>query len=171
VSVEEAINGVKKVVELDESPAKRRISVRIPPGVRTGSVVHLQSRRKQREELVVIIRVAPHPYISMHVKGLVVEVPITVQEAVEGARIQVPTLEEPALITVPAGSQSGHEIRLRSRGPVGRDGVRSDLFYRLLIKVPDQPFASGLAGKVREVSAYYEEAVRRSLPHKLFQSS
>jgi DnaJ-class molecular chaperone len=168
VSIREAVLGAKKVVEIEDSHHKRRVSVKIPPGVRTGSVIHLKSKKGQGEDLVVIVRIAPHAYLSMHIKGLVVEVPVTIKEAIQGARIRVPTLEEPALVSIPPGSQSGHEIRLRNRGPLQRDGSRGDIFYRLLIRVPEQPFAPGLSEKVHQVTAYYEETVRKQLPDRIF---
>lgn len=167
ISVRDSIMGVKKTVEISEPEGFRKVSVSIPPGSRTGSVVRMRSRNKTDEELILIVRVAAHSIISMQTKGLVIEIPISISEAINGASLMVPTLEDPVSIRIPAGSQSGHEVRLKERGLVQRDGSKGDLFYRLMIRVPESPQAVGLADKSRELDLYYETPVRNSLPKSL----
>ena len=169
ISVRDTIMGVKKTVEISEPEGYRKVSVSIPPGSRTGSVVRMRSRHKTDEELVLIVRVAAHPLISMQTKGLVIEIPISISEAISGASVMVPTLEEPVSIRIPAGSQSGHEVRLKERGLVQRDGTKGDLFYRLMVRVPESPDAVGLASKAQELDLYYETTVRSALPKSLLE--
>ena len=57
-------------------------------------------------------------------------------EAVLGAQVQVPTLQEPVLLTVPAGSQAGHKLRLKGHGLPGPKGVRGDMLAVIQIKTP-----------------------------------
>ena len=92
------------------------------------------------------------------------EIPITVREAVQGARIKVPTLEEPTTLFVEPGTQSGTEVRLRGQGIQYRDGTKGDLFVRLMIRVPATQGAVGLAEKCGELEMYYDKAVRDALP-------
>lgn len=167
ISVLDSIMGVKKTVEISEPEGFRKVSVSIPPGARTGSVVRMRARNRSDEELVLIVRVAAHQIVSMQPKGLVIEVPISISEAINGASISVPTLEEPVSIRIPPGSQSGHEVRLKERGLVQRDGSKGDLFYRLMVRVPESPQAVGLAAKAQELDLYYESTVRSSLPKSL----
>lgn len=169
VSVRDAIYGVRKTVEIAEPEGARKVSVSIPPGVRNGSVVRLRSKSTLNEDLVLVLRVAAHPSISIQPKGLVVEVPITVSEALSGATIKLPTLDDQLMVRIPAGSQSGQEIRIKEKGIANRDGSRGDLFYRLLIKVPPSAEAVGLKEKAQEFEQYYGTALRQNLPSTILE--
>ena len=170
VSTKDSIFGVKKTVEIPEPEGKRKVSVVIPPGVRTGSVVRMvqeSSNRRQPEELVIIVRAAAHPLISVQNKGLVVEVPVTISEALFGASISLPTLDEPAVVKIPPGSQSGTEIRLKGKGIKFKDGSHGDIIYKINIRIPDSVNAVGIKEKLGEFEQYYESAPRKGLPNTL----
>ncbi len=170
IAITEAITGVRRTVEVsDEKGGQRKISVTIPPGVRSGSVVRFRRKEDPSEEVVLIVRVAAHPWMSMTHKGLTIEVPISVSEAIHGARIQIPSLGEPLLVSVDSGTQSGQEVRLRNQGVAFRDGTRGDLFVRFLVKLPESPEAVGLKEKVLELDQYYAQSVRHHLPKSLLQ--
>jgi molecular chaperone DnaJ len=81
--------------------------------------------------------VRAHPFFTRKGDNLYCEVPITIPEAALGARIQVPTLEGPAILTMPAGTQSGQVFRLRGKGcpRLDRDG-RGDLFVQSRVTIP-----------------------------------
>jgi DnaJ-class molecular chaperone len=165
LGIKDAIFGVKKVVEIAEPTGPRKISVRIPAGVRNGSVIRLRAS-ESKEELVLIIRVAFHPLLSILPKGLVMDIPITVHEAISGTSFMVPTLDEPTTLKVPPGTQSGTEIRLKEKGIEGKDG-RGDLFVRILIRIPEAIGALGLDEKGAALDAYYESSVRQHLPKSI----
>jgi DnaJ-class molecular chaperone len=166
----DAILGTRKSVEISEPEGRRKVSIRIPAGVRSGSV--LRTRTKDgNEELVVIVRVAPHPFLSLEPKGLVAEVPVTIQEALSGANITVPTLDEQVVLKIPAGSQNGMELRLKERGLVNSDGTRGDLFFRISIKIPTAHQAVGIQEKAAELERYYQEPVRQGFPKTLLSDS
>lgn len=169
ISIRDAVLGTKKAIEIPEPEGQRKVSVRIPAGVRSGSVIRLRARNHPGEDLVLIVRVASHPFLSMQTRGLVAEIPITFNEAVSGANISVPTLEEPVLIKIPPGSQSGSEIRVKGRGIQQKDGTRGDLFVRLMIRVPESPDAVGLRDKSAEIESYYSVPVRQGLPKSLIE--
>ncbi|MCB0335822.1 MAG: DnaJ domain-containing protein [Bdellovibrionales bacterium] len=161
VSVPEAIFGVRKAVEL--SDGNRKINVKIPAGVYPGTILKLRSDNRN---LVAIIRVARHPFISMHSKGIVVEMPVTIAEAIQGATIKVPTLEEAILLKVPPGTQSGTELRIRGKG-VRNNESRGDLFARIMIQVPSDTERPGLKDKAELFKADYDQGVRKSMPDNL----
>lgn len=167
VSLREAIYGVRRNVEIEEPEGVRKIAVRIPAGVRSGSVVRLQSKGNAAEEVVLIVKVAPHPFLSLQQRGLVLEVPITINEAISGASISVPTLEEEVVVRVPAGTQSGNELRVRGKGVLFKDGQRGDLFVRFLVRVPESPEAVGLKERAAELDRYYESNVRSALQQSM----
>jgi len=167
ITMKDAICGVKKTVEISEPEKVRKVSVRVPAGVRNGSVVRLRARNSPGEDLVLIVRIASHPFLSMQTKGLIAEVPITISEALSGASIKVPTLEEQVLVKIPENAQSGTELRLKGKGIPLKDGSRGDLFIRLMIKVPESASALGLQEKAAELDAYYETGVRHAFPQSL----
>jgi curved DNA-binding protein len=167
LSLKEAVFGVKKAIEIPDPTGPRKLSVTIPPGVRSGSVVRLRSKSNPGEDLVLIVRLATHPFLSIQARGLVAEIPVSVLEAHAGASISVPTLDEPVSVKIPAGSQSGSEIRLRNRGIPLKNGDRGDLFIRLLIKIPDSVGAVGLKEHFAALDQYYSSAVRNGLPKTL----
>jgi DnaJ-class molecular chaperone len=170
VSIIEAITGVRRTVEVsDDNGGQRKISVTIPPGVRSGSVIRFRRKEDPSEEVVLIIRVAAHAWMSMTHKGLTIEIPISVSEAIQGARIQIPSLGEPLLVSVEPGTQSGNEVRLRNQGVSFRDGTQGDLFVRFMIKLPEAPEAVGLKSKASDLDQYYAKPVRQHLPKSLLQ--
>ena len=125
------------------APGRVRIAVAIPPGVDTGAQIRISGEGHAargpavRGDLVVITRVRPHPFFTRMGDNLHCEVPITVPEAALGARIRVPTPDGPAVITVPAGTQSGQVFRLRGKGCPRRDrDGRGDLFVTARAVIP-----------------------------------
>ncbi len=160
LTVNEAIKGTRKTIEIAEPEGERKVSVQLPAGVRSGDVVRLRNKKSPEEDLVLVVRVASHPTLTLHSKGLVVELPITVREAMLGASITTPTLDDPVVLKVPPGSQSGTELRLRERGVTNRDGSRGDLFFRIVVRVPTAPEAVGVREAVDNLERYYEGPVR-----------
>ena len=67
------------------------------------------------------------------------------------------------------GSQSGTELRIRERGVLQKDGSRGDLFFRLMIKIPEATQAVGLKERTQELDKYYESTVRQQLPRTLLE--
>lgn len=170
VSVFEAIAGVRKTIEVAEKNGEtKKVSVAIPAGVRQGSIVRMRSKDSS-EELIFIIRVAHHPWISITHRGLTIDVPITVSEAISGAKIQVPSLADPLLVTVEPGVQSGTEVRLKGQGIPLPDGTRGDLFLRFLIKLPPVVESSPTAATLSELEALYTSSVREHLPRAIMDN-
>ncbi len=170
LNIQEAIRGAKKSIEILDKTETRKISISIPPGSKHGDVLRMRNRHKSSEEMVLILRVAKHPLMSLENKGLVIEVPVSVQEAMYGAQIKVPALEDELMIRVPSGSQSGTEIRVPNRGVKNKDGRPGDLFYRLLVRVPGAVQAVGLKEKTEAIEQYYEQSVRAGLPQRLLSN-
>lgn len=170
VTVKDSLRGVKKTIEVEEPNGPRKISVRIPAGVRNGSVVRLRGKGENSEELILIMRLAHHPWLSVHTRGVVMEVPITPAEAINGANITVPTLEDQVVVKVPPGAQSGQELRVKGKGIAdSKNGERGDLFVRVMIRVPECVDAFGIREKAAELDRYFERGVRSGLPSTLDQ--
>ena len=150
-------------------PQQARVPVGIPPGVDTGAQIrapgegHAAPGAGRRGDLVVTTRVRPHPFFTRKGDNLYCEVPITVPEAALGARLQVPTPDGPAVMTVPPGTQSGQVFRIRGRGcpRLHQDG-RGDLFVATRVMIPRNA-DSTLEGVLRALQRLLPEDPRAHL--------
>ena len=123
---------------------RKRYRVKVPPGVREGTRIRVAGKGEDGPrggvpgDLYVVVRVAPSPVFAHRDDGnLEVRVPISVAEAIEGATVEVPTLNGTKRIRVPAGTQHGTVQRLRGEGPPARSGRgHGDIHYRLEIEIP-----------------------------------
>ncbi|MDX6649579.1 MAG: molecular chaperone DnaJ [Solirubrobacteraceae bacterium] len=121
----------------------KKYRVTIPPGVRDGSRVRLAGKGEPGRgggppgDLYVVTRVSESPVFKRKGDHLEVEVPLTIPEAVQGATIEVPTLQGSKKLRVPGGTSHGTLQRLRGEGPPKLDGKgRGDIRYRFVIDVP-----------------------------------
>lgn len=119
---------------------RRKVKVKIPKGVDQGSRVRVTGggeagiRGGERGDLYVYIFVKPHKIFQREGSDVIVEVPISFVQAALGDKIQVPTLDGPVEVKVPAGIQSGKVLRLKGKGvPHLRDSARGD--EHVIIKV------------------------------------
>jgi DnaJ-class molecular chaperone len=139
-----AVEGGKYEIALDRAGKTEHLSVKIPAGVDTGSVVRLGGQGQPglnggpAGDLLVRIRVAHHPWFRREGNNLLVDVPVTVTEAALGAKVEVPTLSEgTVVVTIPPGTSSGAKLRLRGKGILDRSTKeRGDEFAVVKIVVP-----------------------------------
>ncbi|MDQ6836122.1 MAG: molecular chaperone DnaJ [Actinomycetota bacterium] len=121
----------------------RRMRVNIPAGVRDGSRIRLAGkgepglRGAEPGDLYVITRVSDSPVFRRAGENLEVEVPLSIPEALQGAVIEVPTLNGTKRLRVARGTKHGTVQRLRGEGPQRLGGKgRGDIHYRFVIDVP-----------------------------------
>lgn len=142
-----AVDGGNHDLHLDRGGKPERLSVKIPAGVDTGSVVRLASQGHPGAnggaagDLLVRIRVAPHPWFRREGIQLLLDLPVTVTEAALGAKVEVPTLSEGmVVVTIPPGTSSGAKLRLRGKGVVDRNTKEhGDQLVVIKIVVPRKP--------------------------------
>jgi DnaJ-class molecular chaperone len=133
--------------QADGSETTEKINVKIPAGVQDGSVIRLAGQGHPSPnggpagDLLLTVKVAPHPYFQREGSDLVLEVPLTPSEAALGTKIEVPTLSEGQVkLTVPQGTSSGTRLRLRGKGVANpKTKGRGDQFVVIKIVVPRQP--------------------------------
>jgi DnaJ-class molecular chaperone len=119
------------------------LTVRIPPGVSDGGRIRLRGKGAPGlgggppGDLWAQVRIRPHPVFRREGRDVLLDVPVTVAEAIRGAKIEVPTLEGRATVTVPPGTDSGQKLRLRGKGvPDPSGGPPGDLYVLIQIRVP-----------------------------------
>lgn len=121
-------------------PDGRTLDVTIPPGLRDGHVLRLKGRGRPGRngqpagDALVEISVAPHPYFRRDGDDIVLRLPVTLQEAVLGGAVDVPTLGGRVRLTIPPGSGNGTRLRLKGRG-IGQ----GHQFVELEVALPRQP--------------------------------
>jgi molecular chaperone DnaJ len=120
----------------------RSFHVRVAPGVRDGAKIRLTGRGEpgpaggQTGDLFVRVHVRPHAFFGRKGADLSVELPLTYPEAALGANVQVPTLDGPVTMKIPAGTPSGKTFRLKGKGAPKQRGGRGDLLVTVGVEVP-----------------------------------
>jgi len=122
-----------------------RIKVKIPAGAKDGSTIRVAGKgtegmgRGKGGDLLIRLRMIPHPYFRREGSDIFLDVPITYSEAVKGAKISVPTIDGPVTVSVPPGSSSGRKLRLRGRGVATPGGAsRGDQYVVIQVAVPNK---------------------------------
>lgn len=167
----DAVNGGRRRLTL---PDGRELEVTIPPGTHDRQTLRLKGQGQSgfgggpAGDAYVEVHVQPHAIFTRKDSDIHVEVPVTLKEAVLGARIQVPTVSGPVMLTVPKGANTGTTLRLRGKGVPGRAGgpaggqpsgdqPAGDQYVRLKVMLPETPdpelirFVEGWAGGDQDV--------------------
>jgi DnaJ-class molecular chaperone len=137
----EAVNGVTKRLRL---PGGESLDVRIPSGIQQGQTLRVRGKgappsgEGETGDALVEISIKPHRFLARHGDDIHIDLPVTLAEAVLGARIQVPTPTGPVLLTVPRGSNTGAVLRLKGKG-VPRQGGHGDELVKLKVMLPLEP--------------------------------
>ena len=136
----DAVNGTKTRITL---PDGGTLDVTIPPGVTDGQVLRLKGKGSPgmgeggAGDALIGITVRPHAVFKREGDDILVEVPITLDEAVLGGKVEVPTVTGRVFATVPPGSNTGQTLRLKGRG-VKRGAASGDQLVRLSVVMPER---------------------------------
>jgi DnaJ-class molecular chaperone len=124
-------------------PTGKTLDVAVPVGFEDGKAIRLRGQGEPSPrggppgDAMVTLRYAPHPLFRVEGRDLRLDLPITLYEAVLGAKVRAPTLSGAVEITVPAGTSSGRVLRLRGKGlPGAGEAASGDLFVGLRIALP-----------------------------------
>jgi DnaJ-class molecular chaperone len=159
-----AAEGGQHTLHLDRGGRLETLSIKVPPGVSHGSVIRLSGQGQAGRgggpagDLLVMIKVASHPYFRREGNDLLIDVPITVSEAALGAKVEVPTLSEgPIVVTVPPGTSSGAKLRLRGKGVIDpKTKSRGDQYVVVKLVLPP-----GIDARMRGLF----EQIAAAIPH------
>ncbi|MDP1632804.1 MAG: J domain-containing protein [Caulobacter sp.] len=142
IDLEEALLGGKKRIAFSDG---RTLDVNIPKGAQDGQVLRLKGQgapgRAAPGDALIELGVRPHPLYRREGEVLYMDLPVSVPDAVLGGKVEAPTPDGPVTLTVPKGSNSGAQLRLKGRGFVNARGQRGDLFAKIVVTLPESPDA------------------------------
>jgi len=119
---------------------RKTIDLKLPQGVEDGTKIKISGKGEEgaggRGDAIVTIEITPHRFFRREGNDIRLELPVTLKEAVLGAKVKVPTPEGPVMLTIPKGTSSGKVLRLKGRGFTARDGKRGDQLVSIEIDVP-----------------------------------
>lgn len=119
----------------------KTIDLSLPKGVEEGTQMRLSGKGRSgpggNGDAIVTIHINGHPFYERDGDNVKLELPINLKEAVEGAKIKVPTVDGPVMLSIPAGSDSGKTLRLKNKGFHKKTSGRGDQLVTLMITLPE----------------------------------
>ena len=140
ISLNEAAQGGTRRVRL---PSGKEVDVKIPVGLADGQQIRLKGQGLPGAgagggvgDVLIAVTIAPHKLFAREGANLRLELPVTLYEAVLGAKVRVPTLDGAVELAIPAGTSSGRTFRLKGKGMPGK-GAPGDLHVAVRIVLPE----------------------------------
>ena len=133
----------------------KTIDLKLPQGLEDGTKIRLAGKGQEgpggRGDGIVTIDIAPHRFFTREGNNIRLTLPVTLKEAVLGAKVKVPTPEGAVMLTIPKGTTSGKVLRLKGKGFTAKTGTRGDQLVTVDIDIPAndaelQRFAEGWDG-------------------------
>lgn len=138
IDLEESIAGGRQRIDFSDG---RSLEVTIPKGAVEGQTLRLKGQGAPGPagpgDAFIELTIRPHAIFRREGESLVMDLPISVPDAVLGGKVQAPTPDGPVTLSVPKGSNSGSILRLKGRGAGGAHGRRGDLLASLVVTLPD----------------------------------
>ncbi len=167
-----AVRGGKQRINTDDG---RTLEIDIPPGTADNTLLrlkgqgHRQSRKlgpkhqgDERSDLLISIKVSDHPLFTRRGQDLYLDLPISIREALFGAKVRTPTIEGAVWLAIPAKANSGQILRLKGKGVVDRHGTRGDQYVRLMVTLPKDPNAA-MTADLERLAGHNDYHVRAHL--------
>ncbi|TAN70871.1 MAG: J domain-containing protein, partial [Magnetospirillum sp.] len=136
--IEAAAGGSRRVTLI----SGKTVEVRIPPGSTDGQTLRLKGQGSAGDgdagDAFIDLKVESHPFFTRRELDILVDLPISVQEAVLGGKVTVPTVHGKVTLSVPPGSNTGTVLRLKGKGIAGPGGIQGDQLVVLKVLLPDR---------------------------------
>ena len=138
LSLEEAYTGISRIVQMPPTDGRpgQRLEVKVPPGVDTGSRVHVPVG--DGTDLYLVVKIRPHHRFERRGADMYVDLSVPLADAILGSEQEAPTLKGKVMLTIPPESQNGQVFRLRNQGMPHLDqpNNKGDLFATLKVVLP-----------------------------------
>ncbi len=118
----------------------KAIEVKLPVGVQSGTQMRLSGKGDPGPggagDAIVTIDIQPHRFFERDGDDIRLNLPISLAEAVLGGKVKAPTVDNPVMLTIPAGTSSGRVLRLKGKGFPRKGGERGDQLVTLMVELP-----------------------------------
>ena len=144
------------------------LSVKIPAGIEDGKKIRIRGqgepagRRGTPGDILITIRVAPHLCFQRRGNHLLVRVPVTLGEAANGAKVDLPTPRGTVTLSVPPATSSGTKLRVKGHGVASKNGPAGDLLAEIQIVLPKE-LREADRQAIREIDEHYSQDPRKDL--------
>jgi DnaJ-class molecular chaperone len=151
-----------------ESGQAETILVKVPPGIEAGKKIRLRGQGGPARsggtpgDLLLTVRVVPHPFFARRGNSLYVRVPVTMGEAAAGATVDVPTPKGTVSLHVPPGTSSGTKLRIKGHGVAAGSATPGDLLAEVQIVMP-QKLTDADREAIRQIDQRYSQNPRQNL--------
>lgn len=139
IDLEDSIHGAKKRIAFSDG---RTIDVTIPKGAEEGQTLRLKGQgspgRSGPGDAFIELNLRPHPIFRREGESLVMDLPVSIPDAVLGGKVEAPTPDGTVSLSVPKGANTGTSLRLKGRG-LAIGGKRGDLLARIVLMLPEKP--------------------------------
>ena len=140
LSFEQAARGTTLPLQINRDGKLETIDIKIPPGVKDGSRIRIRGRGQQSVggesgDLFIVTQVRPHEFFRREGLDILLDLPLSMYEALNGTKVTVPTLDGPVTLTIPPGTSSGAKLRIKGRG-VERGDEKGDQYVVTRVIVP-----------------------------------
>src|SRR4030065_764055 len=143
ITLREAYMGTQRSFKLQKEGKVRTINIKIPAGIKDGGKIRVGGEGAQglsggpAGDLYLVVNVSPHNFFTRKNNDLYCEIPVTIKEAYNGTKIDVPTFEGKVMVKVPPKTQGGKTLRLKGKGmPELKGGGYGDLYAKIKIVLP-----------------------------------
>jgi DnaJ-class molecular chaperone len=118
----------------------KTVDIKLPKGVEDGTKIRLGGQGQPGPggagDAIVTIAITPHRFFRRDGNDVRIDLPVSLDEAVQGAKVKVPTVDGPVMLSVPKGSSSGKVLRLKGKGFHAKSGQRGDQLVTLMVDIP-----------------------------------
>ena len=142
VDFESAARGSSRRIRLQDN---RPLEVKIPAGIKSGQILRLKGKGSpsmlggRAGDALVEVQVSEHPYYTRKNNDIHIDIPITLVEAINGGKINVPTLHGTVSVNIPAGSNTDTTMRLKGKGIKPKGATAGDQYLKLKVMLPEKP--------------------------------
>ncbi len=170
LSFEEAIRGTSREIRLMTAGSKgasERIEFRVPPGVADDQRIRVKGKGHDgpggRGDLMIRCRVKPHAHFRRDGNDILLDLPLSLAEAVRGAKVDIPTLDGVTRVTIPPGTSGGTKLRLSAKGiRAPRAAGPGDMYVITRVAVP-KTLSARAAELFDQLADELEQAPRQGL--------
>jgi DnaJ-class molecular chaperone len=118
----------------------KTVAIKLPKGVEEGTKIRLAGQGQPgpggNGDAIVTISISSHRFFTREGDNIRLDLPVSLDEAVLGAKVKVPTVDGPVMLSIPKGASSGKVLRLKGKGFAGKNGERGDQLVTLMVDIP-----------------------------------